>query len=98
MIIVQGDSPYVTSMWWHGKRVWTTGLYTDWDVIKTYADVCVMIVDRVAHLPNDMQGFYVINEGGRDVAEEAVLRGAYCLNCPRMEGLWKLTPMIANYK
>lgn len=98
MIIVQGDSPYVTSIWWHGKRVWTTGLYTEWDVIKTYADVCVMIVSEIKHLKADMPGFYVINEGDRHVAEEAVLRGAYCLNCLRMEGLRQLTPMIANYK
>lgn len=98
MIIVQGDSPYVTSIRWNGKRVWTTGLYTGWDVIKTYADVCVLVVSKMEHLMNDIKGFYVINEGDRHVAEEAVLRGAYCLNCPRLEGLRQLTPMIRNYK
>ncbi len=98
MILIHGDSPVVTSMWWYGKKIWSTGLYTNWDVVKTYADVCVMVVSDIAHLRWDMSGYYVINEGDRHVAEEAVLRGAYCLNCSMMEGMWQLRDIIRNYK
>tara|TARA_Y100001958_G_C21232685_1_gene558609 strand:- start:1330 stop:1626 length:297 start_codon:yes stop_codon:yes gene_type:complete len=98
MIVVHGDAPVVSTMMWHGKKVWTTGLYTEWDVVQTYADVCVMVVKELEHLRWDMTGFYVINEGNRHVAEEAVLRGAYCLNCTMMEGLWQLRDIIVNYK
>ena len=29
-----------------------------------------------------------------DVAEEAVLRGAYCMNCSMAEGLWILKDVV----
>lgn len=98
MIIVYGASPRVTRVKWNDKFVWTTGLYTAWEVIRTYMDVCILVVSDVDHLKADMEGFYVINEGGHDVAEEAVLRGATCLNCTMKEGLWKLRNVIINYK
>lgn len=98
MILVHGDSTIVSTMMWHGREIWTTGIYTEWDIIKTYADVCVMVVDKIEHLQWDMEGIYVINEGDRHVAEEAVLRGACCLNCSMMEGMWQLRDIIANYK
>ena len=50
MIVVHGDAPVVSTMMWEGKKVWTTGLYTEWDVVQTYADVCVMVVKEIAHL------------------------------------------------
>lgn len=98
MILVHGDSTTVGMMTWYGKKIWTTGLYTEWDIIKTYADVCVMVVNKIEHLQWDMEGIYVINEGDKHVAEETVLRGGYCLNCPMMEGMWRLRDIITNYK
>ena len=98
MIIVYGASPRVTRVKWNNKFVWTTGLHTAWEVIRTYMDVCILVVNDLDELPECIDGFYVINEGGNDVAEEAVLRGAMCLNCPMREGLWKLRQIIANYK
>ena len=53
-----------------------------------------MIVDRGRTFRTTCGGFVINREAG--VAEEAVLRGAYCLNCSN--GGITLTPMIANYK
>jgi len=75
---------------WNGKRVWTTGLQTEWDIIRTYMGSCIMVVNSVDHLKWNMKGIYVINEGGPDVSEEVVLRGGWCINCPMREGLWRL--------
>tara|TARA_B100001094_G_C18074673_1_gene741988 strand:- start:511 stop:684 length:174 start_codon:yes stop_codon:yes gene_type:complete len=55
-----------------------------------------MVVGEVEDLIWNMANIYVINEGGTDVAEEAVLRGAYCLNCSMEKGLWKLKNIIEN--
>ena len=98
MIVVYGASPSVTRTTWNGINVWTTGLQTPWEIVRTYSDTCVMVVSEVEHLKDDMTGMYVINEGGYDVAEEAVLRGAYCFNCKMIEGLWKLRKLISEYK
>ena len=96
MLIIQGDSRVVSSAYYNGCRVWTTGLKTPRNVVQTYMDGCIMVVSRVDDLIWNMKGMYVINEGGTDVAEEAVLRGAYCLNCSMEEGLWKLRSIIEN--
>lgn len=98
MIIVYGASQIVTRTTWNGKYVWTTGLQTPWQIIQTYMDVCIMVVSEIEDLKSDMRGVYVINEGGYAVSEEAVLRGAYCLNCSMVEGLWRLRDIITNYK
>lgn len=94
MIIIYGDSSVVSSAYYNGHRVWTTGLKTPRNIVQTYMDKCIMVVSRVEDLIWNMKGVYVINEGGHDVAEEAVLRGAYCLNCPMKEGLWRLREII----
>jgi len=98
MIVLHGDSPVVSTMWWQGKKIWTTGLNTEWDVVQTYADVCIMVVSDMAHLRWDLTDIYVVNTGNRHVAEEAVLRGGYCINCTMMEGLWQLGDIIRKYK
>lgn len=90
MIIIYGDSSSVSNETWNGKRVWTTGLQTEWEVVRTYMGVCIMVVSDIEHLRQDMAGIYVINEGGADVCEEVVLRGGWCLNCKMREGLWRL--------
>jgi len=94
MLIIYGDSTAVTTEMWNGRRVWIAGKGVSFDVVQTYMDCCVMVVDKVSDLKPDMEGFYVINEGGTDVAEEAVLRGAYCLNCSMREGLWRLKDVV----
>lgn len=94
MLIIYGDSTAVTTEMWNGRRVWIAGKGVSFDVVQTYMDCCVMVVDKVSDLNPDMEGFYVINEGGTDVAEEAVLRGAYCLNCSMREGLWRLKDVV----
>lgn len=94
MIIIHGDSTVVTTAYYNGVRVWTTGLKTPRNVVQTYMDECIMVVSKVDDLIWNMMGIYVINEGGTDVAEEAVLRGAYCLNCSMEEGLWRLRDVI----
>ena len=98
MIIVYGASESVTRTKWNGKYVWTAGLNTPWEVIQTYMDVCILVVSEVENLQPDLTGIYVINEGGYKVAEEAVLRDAYVLNCSMKEGLWRLRDIILNYK
>ncbi len=98
MIIIYGASPSVTRVKWNNKFVWTTGLHTAWEVIRTYMDVCILVVNEIDDLKPDMEGFYVINEGGCEISEEAVLRGAMCLNCTMKEGLWKLRNIINKYK
>lgn len=94
MLLIYGDSTAVTTEMWNGRRVWIAGKGVSFDVVQTYMDCCVMVVDKVSDLKPDMEGFYVINEGGTDVAEEAVLRGAYCLNCSMREGLWRLKDVV----
>ena len=98
MIIVYGASESVTRTKWNSKFVWVAGLNTPWEVVQTYMDICILVVDEVDALPADLTGVYVINEGGFKVAEEAVLRGAYVLNCSMKEGLWRLRDIINNYK
>lgn len=98
MIIVYGASESVTRSKWNGKYVWVAGLNTPWEVIQTYMDICILVVDEVEDLQENLSGVYVINEGGYKVSEEAVLRGAYVLNCKMKEGLWKLRDIINNYK
>lgn len=94
MLIIYGDSTAVRTEMWNGARVWVAGRGVSQDVLQTYMDVCIMVVDKVSDLLPDMDGMYVINEGGTDVAEEAVLRGAYCMNCSMKEGLWRLKDMV----
>ncbi len=98
MILIYGAAQNVTRTIWNGVNIWTTGLRTPWEIIKTYTDVCVMVVSEIDDLREDMTDFYVINEGGYGVSEEAVLRGAFCLNCKMKEGLWRLRDVIAKYK
>ena len=94
MLIIYGDNQAVTTDMWNGKRVWIAGKNVSYDVVQTYMDSCIMVVDTVDDLWLDMEGIYVINQGGTDVAEEAVLRGAYCLNCSMAEGLWMLKDVV----
>lgn len=94
MLIIYGDSAAVTTEMWNGRRVWIAGKQVSRDVVRTYMDCCIMVVDKVSDLKTDMEGIYVVNEGGSNVAEEAVLRGAYCLNCPMREGLWRLKNVV----
>jgi len=90
MIVVYGNSPYVTTAHINGVRVWTTGCQTKWDIIRTYMGVCILVAHNEKDLPSDLTGVYVINEGSRAVGAEAVARGGYCLNCNMKEGLWRL--------
>ncbi len=94
MLIIHGESDAVTTDMWNGKRVWIAGKGVSFDVVQTYMDSCIMVADTVDELWLDMEGIYVINQGGSDVAEEAVLRGAYCLNCSMAEGLWRLKDVV----
>lgn len=94
MLIIYGDSNTVSTETWNGRRVWVAGKSVSEDVVQTYMDVCIMVVDSVEDLKPDMEGIYVINEGGGNVSEEAVLRGAYCMNCTMKEGLWRLKQMV----
>lgn len=94
MLIIHGDSDAVTTDMWNGKRVWIAGKGVSFDVVQTYMDCCIMVVDTVDDLWLDMDGIYVINQGGTDVSEEAVLRGAYCLNRSMAEGLWILKDVV----
>ena len=94
MIIIYGKSPVVSLVKWNGRDVWTTGLKTPKNVLQTYMSQCIMVVKKIEDLMWDMSSIYVINEGGMDVAEEAVLRGGFCLNCSMGEGLWKLEHVL----
>ena len=94
MLIIHGESDTVTTDMWNGKRVWIAGKGVSFDVVQTYMDCCIMVVDTVDDLWLDMDGIYVINQGGTDVSEEAVLRGAYCLNRSMAEGLWILKDVV----
>ena len=94
MIIIYGDSPVVSLVKWNGHPVWTTGLKTPKNVIQTYMSQCIMVVKKIEDLMWDMSNIYVINEGDANVCEEAVLRGAYCLNCKMNEGLWRLEKIL----
>lgn len=94
MLIIYGDNNAVTTEMWNGKRVWIAGKGVSYDVVQTYMDCCIMVVNSIDDLWMDMEGIYVINEGGMEVAEEAVLRGAYCLNCSMAEGLWILKDVV----
>ena len=94
MLIIYGDSDTVTTETWNGKRVWMAGKGVSYDVVQTYMDSCIMVVNSTDDLWLDMEGVYVINEGGMNVAEEAVLRGAYCMNCSVQEGLWRLKDVV----
>ena len=94
MIIIYGKSPVVSLVKWNRHNVWTTGLKTPKNILQTYMSQCIMVVNKIDDLMCDMSNIYVINEGGMDVAEEAVLRGAFCLNCSMNEGLWKLESIL----
>lgn len=94
MLIIYGDSNTVSTEMWNGKRVWVAGKSVSEDVVQTYMGACIMVVERVSDLKPNMEGIYVINEGGADVSEEAVLRGAFCMNCTMKEGLWRLKQMV----
>ena len=94
MLIIYGDNNAVTTEMWNGKRVWIAGKSVSYDVVQTYMDSCIMVVNSIDDLWLDMEGIYVINEGGINVAEEAVLRGAYCINCTMKEGLWRLKDVV----
>ena len=94
MLIIYGDNNAVTTEMWNGKRVWIAGKGVSYDVVQTYMDCCIMVVDSIDELWMEMEGIYVINEGGMNVAEEAVLRGAYCMNCSMKEGLWRLKDVV----
>lgn len=94
MLIIYGDSDTVGTETWNGKRVWIAGKGVSYDVVQTYMDSCIMVVVSIDDLWLDMEGVYVINEGGMGVAEEAVLRGAYCMNCSMQEGLWRLKDVV----
>lgn len=94
MLIIYGDHNAVTTEMWNGRRVWIAGKGVSYDVVQTYMDCCIMVVNDVEDLLPEMEGFYVINEGDMGVAEEAVLRGAYCMNCSMREGLWRLKDVV----
>lgn len=94
MLIIYGDNNAVTTEMWNGKRVWIAGKGVSYDVVQTYMDCCIMVVNSIDDLWMDMEGIYVINEGGMDISEEAVLRGAYCMNCSMKEGLWRLKDVV----
>lgn len=94
MLIIYGDNNAVTTEMWNGKRVWIAGKGVSFDVVQTYMNCCIMVVNSMDDLWLNMEGIYVINEGGMDVAEEVVLRGAYCLNCSMKEGLWRLKDVV----
>lgn len=96
MIIIYGDSPVVSLVECDGQQVWTTGVKTPRNVLQTYLTDCILVVDKIEDLFMDLTGVYVINEGGTDVCEEAILRGGFCLNCSMSEGLWYLTEVIKN--
>ena len=98
MILVYGKAKSVTRTRWNGVPIWTTGLNTPWQIMRTYTDVCVFVVSKIEDLRDDMRGFYVINEGDCTVSEEAVLRGAFCMNCEMKTGLWRLRNLILEYK
>lgn len=94
MLIIYGDSDTVKTDTWNGKRVWVAGKGVSFDVLQTYMDSCIMVVDKIKDLRDNMEGIYVINEGDMHVAEEAVLKGAYCMNCSMAEGLWRLKDVV----
>ena len=96
MIIIYGTSPVVSLVDCNGVQVWTTGLKTPRNILQTYLSACIMVVSKIDDLFLDMTGIYVINEGGTDVCEEAVLRGAYCINTSMSEGLWHLREIIES--
>jgi len=96
MIIIYGDSTVVSLAYCGDTQVWTTGLKTPRNVLQTYLTDCILVVDKVEDLFLDLTGVYVINEGGWDVCEEALLRGGYCLNTSMSEGLWHLRDVIKN--
>ena len=96
MLIIYGDSNTVSTETWNGKRVWVAGKGVSQDVVQTYMEACIMVVDCVDDLKPVMEGIYVINEGDMDVAAEAVHRGAYCMNCTMREGLWRLKGININ--
>ena len=96
MLIVYGNSKTVNLAKCNGIQVWTTGLKTPRNVLQTYQTTCILVVDKIDDLFMDLTGVYVINEGGTDVCEEAILRGGYCLNCLMTDGLWHLRDIIKN--
>ena len=96
MLIVYGDSKTVNLAKCNGVSVWTTGLKTPKNVLQTYMTDVILVVNKVDDLFMDLSGIYVINEGGTDVCEEAILRGGYCLNACMAEGLWHLRDVIQN--
>ena len=96
MLIVYGDSKTVNLAQCNGVQVWTTGVKTPRNVLQTYQTTCILVVDKIEDLFMDLSEVYVINEGGSDVTEEAILRGGFCLNCCMAEGLWILRTIIKN--
>ena len=92
MIILRGPDTHVYITEWNGKTVWKAGVQTPWSVVNTYSknvgDI-IMFVEHVHQLREDMQDIYVITQSHR-VALEAVHRGAYCLKCSFLSGLWRL--------
>mgnify|MGYP006102868747 CR=1 FL=1 len=96
MLIVYGESKTVNLAQCNGKQVWTTGVKTPRNVLQTYQTTCILVVDKIEDLFLDLSGVYVINTGGSDVTEEAILRGGYCLNCSMSEGIWHLRDVIRD--
>ena len=96
MLSVYGDSKTVHLTKSNGVQVWTTGLKTPRNVLHTYQTTCILVVNNIDDLFMDLTGVYVINEGGWDITEEAILRGGTCLNCGMAEGLWHLRDVIKN--
>lgn len=96
MLIVYGDSKTVNLAQCNGVQVWTTGLKTPRNVLQTYQTTCILVVDKIEDLFMDLTDVYVINEGNCDVCEEAILRGAYCLNTKMEDGLWHLRDVIKS--
>jgi len=92
MIILRGPDTHVYITEWNGKTVWKAGIDTPWSVVNTYSNYVgdiIMFVEHIHQLREDMQDIYVITQSHR-VVLEAVHRGAYCLKCSFLSGLWRL--------
>ena len=93
MLLLTGTNPTVQSILIDNRQVWTSGVFTPYNVLHTYMDR--VILHATDKLPDwDLHGVYVIVDGNPLLREEAVARGAFCISASLEQGLYRLRDLL----
>lgn len=93
MLLLTGLDPTVKCIRVGDHQVWTSGVFTPYNVLHTYMDRVIMHAED--KLPDwDIRGVYVINDTSLRLREEAVSRGAFCIHASLEQGLYRLRDLL----